>query len=608
MKKLFTLLSLLPATLFAQTFSESVQTAIPNTQSDLLIPITVSGLPTSIDASFGLATVCIDITHQHMSDLKVRLRSPQGTEVVLTDQRGGSGTGYHQVCFQEDATSGYITSALNPSYGTFVPQYSLNTFNTGLNPNGTWNLVITDMFNFLDSGYFHAVTIDFRTNPPVDPASLVLCTTSNAGGCQCPGGATECDLLPDLTHSCTNWANPITETPGYLQVSTATPNIGWGPLEIHGTNNCFCDETQVPCTTVTCPNGMPPQQMVTQTIYHKNDNVMTTWSRPAGTMAYHPSHGHIHVDDWVWIDARRKNGDPNPTHWPKTGQGSKTSYCLVNLGNCDNPGVCRDNDGNTLLQADIPNASMGSVSGCTQNQGIYVGEYDTYGSILVNLPSSTCNGQYYIVSITDPTNAMLEQDETNNWTVIPFTLTHQLGVGTFEPEGFLWQLSSLQVSCLSNSFAADSISWDWGDGSQRTLYTGSPANPVSDHTYPGPGTYVIGQSVYNRCGLTYSQDTLRILATNVTDLSKALVFHNVYPNPAKDRISIDYTLSNNTDVKIEIMDAVGHLVKEMTNANQTIGKYHVSLDLNSEQIRQGIYFVRIAAGDKIVNERFAVVK
>ena len=41
----------------------------------------------------------------------------------------------------------------------------------------------------------------------------------------------------------------------------------------------------------------------------------------------------------------------------------------------------------------------------------------------MTLLQGTCNGQYYVVSITDPNNLFLEYNETNNWASITFTVT-----------------------------------------------------------------------------------------------------------------------------------------------------------------------------------------
>ncbi|MBK6839653.1 MAG: hypothetical protein IPG90_16440 [Bacteroidetes bacterium] len=47
----------------------------------------------------------------------------------------------------------------------------------------------------------------------------------------CPGGATDCDLLPDMTSSYKEINLNHSETPGFLDISNATPNIGYGRLK-----------------------------------------------------------------------------------------------------------------------------------------------------------------------------------------------------------------------------------------------------------------------------------------------------------------------------------------------------------------------------------------
>ena len=86
---------------------------------------------------------------------------------------------------------------------------------------------------------------------------------------------------------------------------------------------------------------------------------------------------------------------------------------------------CLDNIGNVITT--VPNQDVGFHTGCGFNQGIYPGNYDVY-SISLNDPIpliNVCNGNYYIVSITDPNNNFLESDENNNWVAVPITLTQQ---------------------------------------------------------------------------------------------------------------------------------------------------------------------------------------
>ncbi len=103
MKKICTWLTFLPAIVNGQSFFNSILTPIPNNGTDLNIPVTVSGLPTTINSSFGLTTVCFTITHEYDAELRIRLQSPDGNLITLVDQKGSSGDNFMYTCLQENA-------------------------------------------------------------------------------------------------------------------------------------------------------------------------------------------------------------------------------------------------------------------------------------------------------------------------------------------------------------------------------------------------------------------------------------------------------------------------------------------------------------------------
>jgi hypothetical protein len=389
-------------------------------------------------------------------------------------------------------------------------------------------------------------------------------------------------------------------------MGNATPNIGQGPLEIHGIDSCYCDATLVPCSTSLCPNGQPPKQLVSQRIYHRTGSTMTHYDRRAGTMTYHPTHGHTHVDDWAYFTLRRQTPNPDATTWPIIGEGTKQSFCLVNLGDCtSNYGYCVDNSGNIITQADIPNSNFGTVTGCAIDQGIYSGNLDIYSSGLndpgIIIPPGTCNGQYFIVSITDFNNNFLESDETNNWVAVPITLTQQ-SAGSFPTSGFTYTTNVNTINCTATSGAIDSCIWKWGDGSPNTKTLVNTAQ----HTFPGNGTYTVYLFAYNHCGPTVSAETVQIATVGINELAEPVVSFNVFPNPAKDRVAITYTIVNPSMVTLEVFDAVGNIIHTNTGT-QLAGKYQMHFDAKEEHLTSGVYFVRLTAGTKILNKRVVIM-
>ncbi len=76
---------------------------------------------------------------------------------------------------------------------------------------------------------------------------------------------------------------------------------------------------------------------------------MTSYLHPAGTMTYHPTHGHQHIDNWGIYTLRTSTSDPNPLNWPIIGNGAKLAFCLLDFGSCNSyAGYCHDSLGNSF--------------------------------------------------------------------------------------------------------------------------------------------------------------------------------------------------------------------------------------------------------------------
>lgn len=341
------------------------------------------------------------------------------------------------------------------------------------------------------------------------------CTTTDASGCACADGSFDCDLLPDITVSweaIDTYLSGPNEYPqtgaginnGRLKVSASTPNIGYGPLTVRGTDLFVCGNDTVVGDPGTCPSGNPPKQLIVQRVYHKNpDGTMTYYDRFAGAMTYHPTHGHNHVDDWAVLTLRIENpNDPNPLNWPIVGYGSKLGFCLMDYGSCSTyPGHCRDtnthyNQGNTLLNNGFPNYGLGGGNyGCSPvEQGISVGWTDIYSENLdgqwIDIPPGTCNGNYYIVAEIDPLNHFLESDETNNWTAVPVTLTMQDPPGnpTISIQSDLGdKLCSNEATTLTATAGTEYL-WSTGDTTQSIQVSQAGSYFVTVTNLCGTGT------------------------------------------------------------------------------------------------------------------------
>lgn len=603
MKKFLLLLLIsFPFITRSQTFSNTTGGAIPDNNTEVCFPLSVSGLSAQIDTSFGLTQVCIDLTHTWDGDLNIRLKAPDGTFVMLSDNNGGSGDNYTNTCFAMNGAAGSIGAGFAPFTGAYIPNADISLVNNNQNPNGIWYLCITDEVP-IDAGTLLSFSVTFGANPPHGGGGGPVsgpCGLTNGMACLCPDGTSDCDLLPDMTASALIIQNQHTEYPGQITLSNATPNIGWGPMEIHGSNSCWCDTVTVPCSTTMCPDGSYPKQKLKQTIYHKNGSSITSSEvLTNGVMSYHPSHGHIHVDNWAEFTLRTPTSNPDATTWPIVATGSKVSFCLINLGDCTSDyGYCRDgNYGSIVTMANVPNSPFGMVSGCGTDQGIYVGNLDIYSEGLAGMSidlTGVCNGDYYIVSITDPDNNFLESDETNNWAATPITLTKQIAppVASFTYSG------APDVQFSNPPSTAYTYQWYFGDG-------GTSVNQNPLHTYAANGIYNVTLIVSSDCGSDTTTQILNITTVGLESSVAASLGYSVYPNPLSENSTVSYYLPEKTEVVFELWNTIGQKIYSINKGIQEQGHYEFGLDLKQANIENGVYILQLktqtkSAGIRIV--------
>jgi len=206
------------------------------------------------------------------------------------------------------------------------------------------------------------------------------------------------DVLPDVSLLAYELANAYVTTsnnelpPGTraLRFSTASVNHGNGRLEIRG-------------GAIT--GGL---QLVNQRIYRTDGSF---WDRAAGSFVYHPTHGHIHFEDWTVF--RLKQVLPNGGVGDTVATGAKTSFCIIEL---------RHDNSNAPGHNTPP-----AYNSCGQVQGLRPGWADIYGASLdgqfIEL-TGVPDGIYWLEGDIDPDNLLLESDETNN------SVRIQVAIGT----------------------------------------------------------------------------------------------------------------------------------------------------------------------------------
>jgi hypothetical protein len=107
-----------------------------------------------------------------------------------------------------------------------------------------------------------------------------------------------------------------------------------------------------------------------------------------------------------------------------------------------------------------------------------------------------------------------------------------------------------------------------------TGFTGSDAKTIGDTRYYGTPTSIKG--------------TVQLSGNGKSSFRS-------YPNPASEKITLDYTLDKSSNIKISVYNLNNQLVKSyMNNEPHGAGSYTRSFDVSD--LKTGVYFVRMTTG------------
>jgi hypothetical protein len=203
-------------------------------------------------------------------------------------------------------------------------------------------------------------------------------------------------------------------------------------METYGKQEWVCGN-QPADSTIICPDGVYPRQLLYQRIYKKIGGELVWIERQAGTNYYDdkPGHDHYHVDDWVEFRLIKERFLKNKKRQRMMiAKGRKISFCLFDSGICNNGDSLCSINGKVYGQKNLVNYGLGNYTDCkSRMQGISVGGYDTYGLMYegqyLQLPKGLQSGDYILEIEIDPLHLYKEKNRANNILRMPVKITKQ---------------------------------------------------------------------------------------------------------------------------------------------------------------------------------------
>ncbi len=250
--------------------------------------------------------------------------------------------------------------------------------------------------------------------------------------------------------------------------------------------------------------------------------------------------------------------------------------------------IATDNDNNTLCLA--CHATHGDFASITKEM---VADYDNNVTAIGDIVSAHTNHSY------DPENGLSRCSKCHNPKIIKSALPYDIHSHTFEaipPQktNEFAMPNSCSVSChrgIENganpmfNTGVDASLTDWTEASDIAL-----ANKLME--YYGPNGSWWNHTV-----------SVERISNNIP--AKFILGQN-YPNPFNPTTSIDFSITQQSDVNITVYDAVGQAVEVLVNNNVPAGTYKITWD--ASRFASGVYFYRMDAGEFVKTQKMILLK
>lgn len=157
------------------------------------------------------------------------------------------------------------------------------------------------------------------------------------------------------------------------------------------------------------------------------------------------------------------------------------------------------------------------------------------------------------------------------------------------------------------SFTCSSFQ-SWASGLSCTLFLHG-YDEVNYYGGMGMPTVVVlagsdHQVYYNKLGFNHNTDDQAVRdaidqalnSTGINEINGVSNAISVFPNPATNFSSVNYSLSAPGNVSLNVLNILGETIETINLGNQPAGENHYSL--NTTKLKGGLYFIQVNNGNK----------
>ncbi len=193
------------------------------------------------------------------------------------------------------------------------------------------------------------------------------------------------------------------------------------------------------------------------------------------------------------------------------------------------------------------------------------------------------------------------EDDPGCWYIEPRIYFNHSALDTFY---IPYDADSISIYLENNNPYVDSWLWDLGDGGSDTVQ-------CLYHTYHDTGVYNVKITVTfdDSCQASYTRNLVILKDTTGNSDTTSVIYarisksFKIYPNPAKDRFTVEANTYNFDDVLLKVYSGVGYNKRVMA-----LHSGYNRKEINMQDSRSGVYFVSLVRKGKIIATKKVILK
>ena len=304
--------------------------------------------------------------------------------------------------------------------------------------------------------------------------------------------------------------------------------------------------------------------------------------------------------DWFWdFGDGKTDGAQNPTHiYADTGT---YNVCLAVANGCGTDTLCKS--------VTVTNSALCNLNASFDATDSTICEDDSITFTSTSTGAASFKWKQDGVQFSTSSSVVQKFDEAGNFKIELIitdggscldTASLDVTVNPKPMSFFNYEATGLQVNMADSSFNTNN--WDWAFG-----ISGSDTVQNPSFTFSDTGTYQICLTVTNSCGSDTLCKTVDLSDTSSNDTigisNLTLQSFKIYPNPFKDKLTIELPKQISDRVTLKVYNVVGEMIIETNVSN---GIKPIVLDMS--EYSEGIYWITIRTQHLFANKQILMVR